>query len=335
MYWVRGLFLLLFTLMPLPVWGLTTGTLNITDDTTLTEDHIGNIIIGADGITLDCASHTVTGSGSGIGIDLIGRTGWTVKNCIVSNFYQGFDLSGSSDGALENNTAIDNAQSGFRLYRTSGNMLIENTAMNSGAWAFYIESSTGTILLRNTASNNTIYGYYLLRSDGNTLIGNTAVNNVNNAGFILIDSSQNTLNENTALGNQQGFALTPGSIGNTIYHNNIIDNGVQASDSNPAANDWHDPDLLEGNYWSDYPGVDDGSGTAKHAIAGDGIGDTNIPWPGTDFDNHPFITESGWGIIPIPSVPELGAASPIIAAAALLSITIATVILSKKKRWVT
>ncbi len=35
--------------------------------------------------------------------------------------------------------------------------------------------------------------------------------------------------------------------------------------------------------------MDDGSGTGKHAIAGDGIGDTAIPWPGPDFDNYPFI----------------------------------------------
>jgi hypothetical protein len=47
--------------------------------------------------------------------------------------------------------------------------------------------------------------------------------------------------------------------------------------------------LLEGNFWSDYPGVDDGSGIGKHAIAGDGIGDTDVPWPGPDFDNYPFV----------------------------------------------
>jgi hypothetical protein len=33
----------------------TSGTLVITSNTTLTEDHTGNIVIGADGVTLDCA----------------------------------------------------------------------------------------------------------------------------------------------------------------------------------------------------------------------------------------------------------------------------------------
>ncbi len=49
-------------------------------------------------------------------------------------------------------------------------------------------------------------------------------------------------------------------------------------------------------FWSDYPGIG-GGGTGKHAIAGDGVGDTQLPHPGQDFDNsllispfQPFIT---------------------------------------------
>ena len=39
--------------------------------------------------------------------------------------------------------------------------------------------------------------------------------------------------------------------------------------------------------------MDDGSGVGKHAIAGDGIGDTLIPHPVADFDNFPFVTAVG------------------------------------------
>jgi hypothetical protein len=52
--------------------------------------------------------------------------------------------------------------------------------------------------------------------------------------------------------------------------------------------------LLEGNYWSDYIGLDDGSGMDKHSIAEDGIGDTDLPWPKTNYDNFPFMEENGW-----------------------------------------
>src|SRR4029077_8657205 len=40
------------------------GTMVITTDTTLTEDHQGNILLNANKVTLDCAGHTVSGPGA-------------------------------------------------------------------------------------------------------------------------------------------------------------------------------------------------------------------------------------------------------------------------------
>jgi hypothetical protein len=40
--------------------------------------------------------------------------------------------------------------------------------------------------------------------------------------------------------------------------------------------------------------LDDGSGTGKHAIAWDGIGDTLVPHPAADFDFYPFTDANGW-----------------------------------------
>lgn len=84
------------------------------------------------------------------------------------------------------------------------------------------------------------------------------------------------------------------STNNLINHNNFINNTIQVYDTNPANNNWYHPTLLEGNYWSNYTGVDDGSGIGKHAIAGDNIGDTELPHPTTDYDYYPFIAEDGW-----------------------------------------
>ena len=129
----------------------------------------------------------------------------------------------------------------------------------------------------------------------NILLDNRASNNPN--GFRLFIYSGNTLEGNTADNNVNGFFLSS-SPANTLFHNNIIGNSVQATDFTPPDNDWHHPVLLDGNFWSDYLGVDDGSGTGKHAIAGDGIGDTQIPHPRTDFDDFPFVVESGW-VLPV------------------------------------
>ena len=39
----------------------TAGTMVVSTDTTLTEDHQGQIVVNGSGVTLDCAGHRVTG----------------------------------------------------------------------------------------------------------------------------------------------------------------------------------------------------------------------------------------------------------------------------------
>ncbi|GEM_PF-3192927 len=106
------------------------------------------------------------------------------------------------------------------------------------------------------------------------------------AGICLVDADHCNISDNIVSNNNRGINLT-GSSNNTIFHNDIVNNSVY--DSNPANNDWHHPVLLEGNYWSDYTGVDDGSGTGKHSISGDGIGDTLIPHPDAGYDDYPCM----------------------------------------------
>ena len=295
----------------------TTGTLTITTDTVLTEDHFGDIVIAADGVTLDGAGHTVTGLGSDYGILLIGRTGVTVKNCTVTGFQVGgIELRDSNGCTLENNTATSNTYYGIRLLRVNGSTLRDNSA-ELNAYGIRVWLSENNHLQTNTATDNSVYGIHLgfalsntlevnlaVRnqdgcvlgsSDFNTLRGNTSRDNVR-YGIRLLESDDNTLEGNTSADNDyQAISLDSSTLdqctGNLIFHNNFI--GPRVTDRLPSANDWHHPVLLEGNYWSLYTGVDDGSGPGKHAIAGDGIGDTLIPYPLAEFDNYPFTNEYG------------------------------------------
>ncbi|MFX1484722.1 MAG: hypothetical protein ACFFCP_16215, partial [Promethearchaeota archaeon] len=71
---------------------------------------------------------------------------------------------------------------------------------------------------------------------------------------------------------------------NLVFHNCITADLIEAEDSGSVlGNYWYHPILLEGNYWSHYTGVD---------LDGDGIGDTDIPWPGPGFDLYPLVTDS-------------------------------------------
>ncbi len=143
--------------LPVPV-SATADPLTITATTTLTADHSGSIIIGANGITLDCAGHSVTGSGSGNGIFLSGRTGVTVKNCEVTNFSIGFRLAGFSSGnTFTGNTANDNGDKGFRLVQSDDNTLTGNTANDNGDKGFSLFESSDNTLTKNDGCNNVFF----------------------------------------------------------------------------------------------------------------------------------------------------------------------------------
>src|SRR6267378_3504177 len=65
------------------------------------------------------------------------------------------------------------------------------------------------------------------------------------------------------------------ATGAQIYHNNLVNNSVQASDDNPGKNQWDYGYPSGGNYWSDYTGVDSCSGPQQNICPSpDGIGDT-------------------------------------------------------------
>jgi len=163
---------------------------------------------------------------------------------------------------------------GFYIYQEAG-VTVRNTRVIEGAMGIYLLKSN-----RNTLDDNTVSGWadVIRLRDGSSR--NIVKGNKVSGGYwgLRFDwsASDNIVTGNTVSGAVNGISVATWSKNNLFYHNNIIDNDVQVVDF--VGSQWYHPDLLEGNYWSDYPGVDDGSGTGKHAIAGDGIGDTDIPW---------------------------------------------------------
>jgi len=189
----------------------------------------------------------------------------------------------------------------FYLYRSDNNTLSKNTVTMDSLTNVRGFSLIGS--RNNTLSGNTVYvdvsisgnveGFYLDGGHNNTLLGNTVYGSVsgNVEGFNVYGSHNNTLSGNTVEACDYGLILELSSH-NLIFHNHLIDNTVQGIEINSEfGNYWYHPDLLEGNYWSDYPGLDDGSGTGKHAIAGDGVGDTDVPWPGPGYDLYPLMID--------------------------------------------
>lgn len=171
--------------LPLPA-SATDGEMVVTSDTTLTEDHQGNIVIAADGVTLDCDGHTVSTSDEqdDTGVLVVHRTGVTVTNCVV-------DVSGaiSSDGIL--------------LDQSDGSR-IENNRMIGGVRGIEVQGDDN-VLVDNVVSDSEI-GIVLWDSYGNSVSNNEVFDSF--TGFYSLDADDNIFVGNLAWGNTYGFLWT-------------------------------------------------------------------------------------------------------------------------------
>ena len=259
----------------------------------------------------------VTGSGplgSDVGIKLTSNNNTLINNIVMNNVH-GITFDFSLCNILTNNTISSNNYGGIILGSSSHNVVTNNNIRSNSGNGIEVGDSRNNTITNNYFSDNSGAGIISAFSSFNTFTNNVFSSNNGGIGLhfefnynmadsniisydqgigISIWSSNNNNIKNNILNqNNVGLDLFDSSD-NLIYHNNLIDNTINGNDDNPTLNDWHHPILLEGNYWSDYTGVDDGSGTGKHAIAGDGIGDTLIPHPDANYDNYPFVNESLW-----------------------------------------
>lgn len=203
----------------------TSGTLVITSNTTLTEDHVGTIVLARNGITLDCAGYTLTGAGagSGPGVYLPGTRAATVKNCRITNFDYGLLLEGANGNTFVGNNSLSNHVTGFDLNSSSGNTFVDNSADGNLVHGIAAVGGRLNTLKENSASGNVASGFSFIFSDDNTFIGNVAT--ANDGGFGFQSSSGNVVKNNVASDNaSHGFGLNPFEDSAQPVHNTLRGN---------------------------------------------------------------------------------------------------------------
>jgi parallel beta-helix repeat protein len=209
-------------------------------------------------------------------------------NNITSSSLNAIHLTQSSNNnTISENNIYSNNENGT-FVAVSENNTVHNNNITSNNYGVALDSSLYNNITNNRINNNN-HGLFLFLFSNNNTIENNSISTNSQNGTYISDSQNNTFLNNDVSNNGYGFYLDPGSLNNSIFHNNIIGNTEQAFDSAPVNNSWHHLGILEGNFWSDYLGLDDGSGGGKHAISGDGIGDTLIPHPTSDYDLYPLM----------------------------------------------
>ncbi|KYK25235.1 hypothetical protein AYK25_09650 [Thermoplasmatales archaeon SM1-50] len=141
------------------------------------------------------------------------------------------------------------------------------------------------------SSTSNWFGISLLSSHDTKIMENSISNKY--VGISLNGSStNNTITCNNILNSSYGMEIKSSS-GNHIYHNNLVNNTINAYDN--GTNTWNNTYPSGGNYWSDYSGIDNYHGPNQNIPGSDGIGDTPYDLPCEyAIDCYPFMEPNGW-----------------------------------------
>jgi parallel beta-helix repeat protein len=226
-----------------PAAHATTGTLTITRNTTLSENHIGPVVIAANDVTLDCRNYSINGlPGMPRGLTLNYLRGVTVNNCTIvgafgygiytvsdsnnqflSNWISvsaglGCRFNGSTQNRFESNILQGNGYGGCMLVASSGNTFTYNKFNYNTTYGVYFESSNDNHLTANEVSVNSTDGVHVRNSHGNALINNTVTYNTQN-GIKIEKANNNLVAINYACANKGLDANLLSGTGNRFHQN--------------------------------------------------------------------------------------------------------------------
>jgi len=201
--------------------------------------------------------------------------GFTVKGNTITN--DALFIFGSHDNQiLENNIS---SCYGMRLLDSDNNRIFQNTLNSNRYSGIFLVNSESNEIQGNLASQNNQNGISLFNCSQNIISENVLDRNFE-AGIWFNLSNDNQVLNNNISDHPVGMLLL-NSAGNQIYHNNFLNNKIQAEDRE-GNNAWDMGNVTGGNYWSDHK--------AK--------GNPSEAWPkivrGGKTDNFPFQDISGW-----------------------------------------
>jgi len=215
------------------------------------------------------------------------------NNCSLSSW--GFFMENNANFNNINNNDVHNNIEGFRIISCFNNDITNNSCFSNDDYGIYLRlgGSQYNTIAYNTVINSTDgfsgYGIYLWSVSNNTVVNNHC--SMNNQGIRINSGSFNTIMANNCTSNSVGINLTF-SNNNSVYLNNLISNTEQAFDD--STNNWNAIYPLGGNYWNDYIGLDEKSGSAQDQLGMDSFGDTPYYVHWGKQDSYPLMHMYYW-----------------------------------------
>lgn len=189
----------------------------------------GNALaVGADGVRIDLAGHTITGTGPGAGVLIVGRRGVWVTGGHIEGFIAGVLVNNSSGVVIKHMTFSNNGegidlQAGARLATIKENGFFNNRARG----VMMRTNSLDNIVKENSFAGNNV-GVALNGTLGATVKENVILSGRAAGVRVNVPAGGNLVAENTLDGNPSGidFPLTgtAWAVGNTFKENRISNN---------------------------------------------------------------------------------------------------------------
>lgn len=212
----------------------------------------GVVYMASNNANLTCNGTVMIGNGSGIGIYSWNSNNVKIKDCTLSNYYQGINHK-ANYGNITNNTVANSTYQGIYLYSGNYNNVSRNTVYNysNSGIELYAESDS-TIrdnIIYNNGSNNGFvisslsYRIYVLNNTiSKSLVGftmncnpggahvlrnNTAYNNTFYGFYMSATCKDTSFYNNSAFNNSlEGFKTVDGSTNDSFVNNTAAYNGV-------------------------------------------------------------------------------------------------------------
>jgi len=209
-------------------------------------------------------------------------------NQITENRMLGDGYGVRGDGAFNNVTGNDFTATQYSVEMSCNNTIISQNYFENDRSIRLGDRSHYNIITENTMVGG-LYGVILSGSSSNNLVSGNNITSKTECGIKIEGSFDNTVYENHLANNKIGVYIVnpqvpdsrfPYSTNNTFYHNNFVVNTENVDFAWwSTSNFWDNGE--EGNYWSNYTGVD---------LNGDSISETPYVIDDNNTDRYPLMT---------------------------------------------